>query len=76
MPSLDKKLQRYDYLCGEDYTVIDIVIYNELMTVMTLHRRTLESREMPNMFSWFKKMSGIPEIIEIDRKFRDVLDMY
>ena len=73
---LDKKLQRYEFLCGEEYTVADIQIYNEIQTVLTLHRKSLESREYPNVFAWFNKLSTVPEIQEGDRKFRDIVSKY
>ena len=73
---LDKKLQRYEFLCGEDYTVADIQIYNEMQTVMTLHKKQIESREYPNVFAWFNKISQIPEVMEADRKFRDIISKY
>lgn len=63
-------------MCGDDYTVADLVIYNELATVLALHRRSIESRDMANVFSWYKKISNIPEVIEVERKFRDVLENY
>lgn len=73
---LDKKLQRYEFLCGEEYTIADIQIYNEIKTVLTLHRRVIESREHPNVFAWFNKLSNVPEIMEGDRKFIDIVSKY
>ena len=66
MAMLDKKLQRYEYFCGEEVTVADIQIYNEIMTVLSLHNKLIESREYPNVFAWFNKMSSMPEIRETD----------
>ena len=73
---LDKKLQRYEFLCGEEFTVADLQIYNEIYTVLTLHKKSIESREYPNVFAWYNKMSSIPEIIESDRKFKDIVSKY
>jgi glutathione S-transferase len=57
LPMLDKKLQRYEYICGEEVTVADIQLYNEIQTVLLLHKqRRIESRELPNIFAWFNKM--------------------
>jgi len=63
---LDKKLQRYEYFCGDEPTVADIQIYNEIMTVLSLHKKSIESREYPNVFAWFNKMSNMPEIRDTD----------
>jgi glutathione S-transferase len=76
IPILDKKLQRYEFLCGEEYTVADIQIYNELATVMTLHRKNISSREHPNVFAWYNKLSNIPEIMESDKKFKEIVSKY
>ncbi len=76
MAVLDKKLQRYEFLCGEEFTVADIQIYNEIMTVLTLHRKNIENREYPNVFAWFNKMSTVAEVQETDRKFRDIVAKY
>ena len=73
---LDRKLQRYEFLCGEDYTVADIQIYNEIQSVLTLHKKQIESRELPNVFAWFNKISNIPEVMEADKKFREIINKY
>ena len=36
----------------------------------------MESREYPNVFSWFNKLSSVPEIQESDRKFREIVSKY
>eukprot|EP00347_Sterkiella_histriomuscorum_P024508 403330868 len=73
---LDKKLQRYEFFCGEEVTVADIQIYNEISTILALHRKQIESRENPNVFAWFNKMSTIPEVQENDRRFREIISKY
>lgn len=73
---LDKKLERYEFLCGEEFTVVDIQLYNEIFTVLTLHRKTIGSREYPNIFDWYNKMSKIPEIQESDTHFIDIVHKY
>lgn len=74
---LDKKLQKYEFLCGEEYTVADIQIYNEIQTVLILHKqRRIESRELPNLFSWFNKMASLPEIEESDKKLKEIVSKY
>ncbi len=44
----------------------DIAIYNELRTVLVLHRRELSNRETPDLFTWYSRMSKLREIIEVD----------
>lgn len=73
---LDKKLQKYEFLCGEEFTVADIQIYNEIQTVLTLHKKSIESREYPNIFSWYNKLASVPEIMESDKKFKEIVSKY
>jgi glutathione S-transferase len=73
---LEKKLERYEYLCGDDYTVADLQIYNEIMTVLSLHRSVIQSRDLPNVFAWFNKLARLPEIEDTDRKFREIVAKY
>jgi glutathione S-transferase len=74
---LDKKLQKYEYLCGEEYTVADLQIYYEIYTVLALHRsKRIESRELPNVFAWYNKLSSLPEIAECDKKFQEIVTKY
>lgn len=55
----------------------DLQIYNEVATVLALHpSRRIESRELPNVFAWYNKLAGIPEVQESDRKFHDILNKY
>jgi glutathione S-transferase len=50
---LDKKLERHQFLCGEEYTIVDFQLYNEISTVLTLHKKSISSRDFPNLFDWF-----------------------
>jgi glutathione S-transferase len=62
LPILDKKLSKFEFLCCDEYTIADIVVYNELMTVFTLCNKKVESKMMPNLFSWYNRIANIPEI--------------
>jgi hypothetical protein len=79
LPIIDKKLSKNEYIVSDDVTVADIVIYNEIKTVLTLHPNAggIQSRVMPNLFSWFMKMeSSFPEIQELDKKFLEIVNKY
>ena len=73
---LEKKLERYEFLCGEEYTVVDLQLYNEINTVLILHKKKIGGREFPNVFDWYNKMSKIPEIMESDKVFNEVVIKY
>ncbi len=54
---MNKGLAQYEFFCGNEITAADIVIYNELKQVLTLHKRDLVAREAPDLFSWFGKIA-------------------
>ena len=76
LPVLDKKLQKYEFLVSDDLSVADLVLYNELHTVLILHKRQLESREMSNVFAWYYKVGNIHEVKEANRLFVDIVHKY
>ncbi len=51
LPVLDQKLHDSIYICGEHLTVADIVLYNEISTVLTLHKK--EITEMVALNKWY-----------------------
>jgi hypothetical protein len=56
--------------------VADLQIYNEILTVLTLHKTQFDSREFPNVFSWYNKLSQMPEIRDSDIKFKEIVAKY
>lgn len=53
-------------MASEDITVADIVIYNEISTVLYLYDQNINSREISNVFGWFHKIGNIAEVAEAD----------
>ena len=76
LPVLDRKLNKYEYLVSDDLSVADLVLYNELHTILTLHKRQLESREMSNVFAWYAKVGNIYEVKEANALFSDIVHKY
>ena len=54
----------------------DIQFYNEIMTVLTLQRKDISSRDFPNLYTWYRKIGNIPEVLEADRKFKEIVIKY
>jgi glutathione S-transferase len=54
---LNKGVSRQEYFSGDDISAADIIIYNEIKTVLVLHKRELVSRETPDLFAWFARLS-------------------
>ena len=75
-PVLDKKVEKHDYLCADECSVVDIVVYNELMTVLFLYEKDIQYNEYPNLHAWFHKIGSIPEVILTDEKFKDIVNKY
>lgn len=76
LPILEKKLLKSEFLCGEDYSIGDIQFYNEILTVITLLKRELSTREFPNLSNWFYKISKIPEVVTVEDKFKAIVVKY
>lgn len=51
LPILDKKIGDYEYICGDeaDITIVDIQIYNEIITILTLQKRELNQNKYPSL---------------------------
>ena len=78
LPLLDQRLGRNEFLCGEyaDVTIADIQIYNEIVTILTLQKRELDELKLPNLAKWYKKLAAMPEIVEADKKLKEILTKY
>ena len=76
LPIIDKKLSRTQFLCGEDYTIVDLQFYNEIKTIVSLYKRNMTSREFPNLFDWFNQISRIDEVQETDLLLQTILEKY
>ena len=76
VPKLNRGASQHEYLCGDDVSAADIIIYNELKTILVLHKRELISRETPDLFAWFTRLSRTKEIIEMDQLFLEIVKKY
>ena len=77
VPELNRGLSQHDYFCGDEITAADIIIYNELKTVLTLHRRELVSRETPDLYAWYNgRLALMSEVKEVDTQFVEIVKKY
>ena len=76
LPVIDQRLANKEYLCGNELTISDIQFYNEIATVLTLLKREIPKNDCPKLANWFKKVSTVPEIIDTDRKFKEIVTKY
>ncbi len=56
VPVLNKRVSQNEYMCGDYITAADIMIYNELKTVLVLHKKEVTSKDTPNLYSWFTRI--------------------
>ena len=77
LPRLDKLLTDREFICGDDPAIVDIQYYNEIKTILSLQKKTLDPSKYPNLSRWFtEKMSRIPEIMEVDKKLQETISRY
>ena len=51
---------------------MDIVIYNEIRTVLTIYGTSLKYSETPKLVDWFSQMQGLQPIANLDNEFDKV----
>lgn len=54
----------------------DILFYNELVTVLVLKNKELSQEDFPNLNTWFKKIGSIPEVMDSEKKLREIVNKY
>ena len=59
---LEADLADKEYLCGETLSAVDVVIYNEITTVIYLQNHELGSSEYPNLVPWLERVSEVPQV--------------
>ena len=73
---LDRWSSRQGYFSGEDLSVVDLMIYNELKTVLVLHKKELSSEAYPDLHNWYLRLSRIQAIGEVDSLFMEIVKTY
>lgn len=59
---LDADLADKEYLCGEQLSAADVVIYNEITTVVYVKSENVSRSTYPNLFPWLERLSEVPQI--------------
>ena len=55
---------------------MDIVVYNEISTVLGLTNFKLTKKEYPNLLGWVAKMSEIPQVKTSEATFTNKIEIY
>lgn len=74
----DKLKQSNAYICGELMSVVDILIYSEISTILAL---TLKSEEEiaanhPEIDKWIKRMKQVDGIKDLDHELEEIIKRY
>ena len=56
--------------------MIDLVIYNEIFTVLVLTHFKIRKEDYPNLRKWIILMSAVPELSEVEQTFMDIVEKY
>ena len=74
MVALEKKIESLQGICCEMITYLDLLIYNEIRSVLVLYGTKLKRKETPNLNQWYENMTDLypPVIIELNAKFDEV----
>lgn len=81
---MDSKLRTQDYLgTSSTLSVADLVIYNEVHTIVSLmegngpkKQTPINGREFPKLHPWYQKISSIPQVEEGNIRFNEVIQKY
>lgn len=73
MIALEKKVEQHGGVCCETITYMDLMIYNEIRTVLVLYGTKLKKKETPSLHNWFENINELcPPVAELDQKFDKV----
>ena len=57
-------------ICCDSITFMDVVIYNDIRTILVLYQTSLSNDTTPQLNNWFQNMTELcPPIAHYDNKF-------
>ena len=59
MRFLEEKLGQHMGICCETITFMDIVVYNDVRSVLSLYATSLRNSETPRLIDWFQNMNEL-----------------
>ena len=69
---LEEKLVELTYLTGEKMTIVDIMVYCEIKTILKLYKREISAEKSENLLKWYEELSQNKFVKEIDGEFDKV----
>ena len=75
--NMDKKLGSSRFFCSSnEFTVVDIALYNELHSVLALQDKPLDESKLPNLKKWYDDISEDMHVEECNGKLKKMLTDY
>ena len=73
MVALERKVEQHGGICCETISYLDLLIYNEIRSILVLFGTKLKRRETPNLNTWYENMNELcPPVAELDTRFDKV----
>ena len=73
MVTLERKVEQNAGICCETITYLDLLVYNEIRSILTLFGTKLKRRETPNLNTWYENMDELcPPVDELNSRFDKV----
>ena len=73
---LEETLVRKKYLTGDKITVIDIMFYCEIVTILQLYDREISRDHCSCVADWFNNIAQEAPIQEVDKEFKNVCQQW
>jgi glutathione S-transferase len=75
LPKIDRMLAEKNYLCSNGMmpTIADLIVFNEISQVIYLEGAPLRKDLFPNLYKWFKQISKLKEVDEVNMKVEELL---
>ena len=62
------------YVCGTQMTVVDVLFYCEISTILRLSLGKLDlGNTNPHLNEWFKRMQTVPGMADLDKELVDIV---
>ena len=76
---LDQELQKTnDFICGNHMTVVDIVLYCEISTILalTLKKDDDLATNNPHINKWYLRMKAVNGMADLDKELAEIVSKY
>ncbi len=76
LPRLESQLKEHSFIVSNELTVVDLVYYNEIRTIVQLTGREINESKFPSLPLWYEKISKMPEVAETDKMLDQIINQF